>query len=362
MLTFRSLAVTVLLVLLAATSVIAQQPQPLNIAPVPNDLLELANGPVQVAETPQARSAAIDLLQKAQQNADLHAPGSAAFALKVSFNADGPVLYTGAGEMEETWLSPEAARWSVRLGDFSLTRTFFHGAAFDDRAIAFIPMRVHMLRDALFWPINLEAAHPLIRTATATWKGKEVTCILTSGPQAEPTPTPGRRWYEKEYCVEPKSGLLQVWSDAPGVFVLYDYSGAAASHGHTMPRQITIMEGGNQVLDARLDAIGEAAGVNPDSFKPSPRSVGPGPILSATMRFPQMVRVAAGASAIQPVIVHAILDEEGKVLDAELVENTGEALSKSALDIVKRGSYLPARDRRAPLQREAFINVRFVSQ
>jgi hypothetical protein len=359
MLTFRSLAVTVLL---AATCVLAQQPQSLNTAPVPNDPLELTNGPVQVAETPQARAAAMDLLVKAKANAELHAPGSVAFTVKVSFNAEGPVLYTGAGEMEETWLSQEAARWSVRLGDFSLTRTFFHGTAFDDRAISFIPMRVQMLRDALFWPINVESANPLIRTATANWKGKEVTCILTSGPQAEPTPTPGRRWYEKEFCVEPKSGLLQVWSDAPGVFVLYDYSGASAFHGHTMPRQITIMEGGSQVLEARLESLTEASGISADSFKPTQQTVTHGPILTATTRFPQMVRVAPGAGTIQPVIVHAIMDEEGKVLDAELVENTGAALSKSALDIVKRGSYLPARDRRAPLQREAFINVRFVSQ
>lgn len=355
----RSLAVSVLLI---ATCVFAQETAPPKIAPVPNDPLELANGPVQVAETPQARAAAIELLQKAQQNVDLHAPGSTAFTIKVSFNAEGPVLYTGPGNMEETWLSWETSRWSVRLGDFSLTRTFSHGTALDDRAIAFIPMRVQMLRDALFWPINLEAAHPLIRTAAANWKGKEITCILISGPQAEPTPTPGRRWYEKEYCLDSKSGLLQVWSDAPGIFVLYDYNGAADFHGHTVAHQISIVEGGNQVLDAHLDSLLGAAEVNPASLKPTQQMIAQGPILSATMRFPQMVRVAPGASVIQPVIVHAILDEEGKVLDAELVENTGAALSKSALDIVKRGSYLPARDRRNPLQREAFINVRFVSQ
>ena len=158
-----------------------------------NDLLEPANGPVQVADTPQARAAAMDLLVKAKANAELHAPGSPAFTVKLTFNAEGPVLYTGAGEMEETWLSQEAARWSVRLGDFALARTFFRGTAFDDRAISFIPMRVQMLRDAFFWPINVESANPLIRTATANWKGKEVTCILTSGPQAEATPTAGRR-------------------------------------------------------------------------------------------------------------------------------------------------------------------------
>jgi TonB-like protein len=354
----RALAVAVLLL---STSVFAQENAP-KVAPVPNDPLELANGPVQVAETPQARAAAVELLTKAQQNADVHSPGSPAFSVKVSFTADGPVLYTGAGEMEETWVSWESSRWSVRLGDFSLTRTFYHGAAFDDHAITFIPMRVQMLRDALFWPINLGSAHPLIRTVAATWKGKEVTCILTSGPQAEPTATPGRRWYEKEYCIDPKTALLAVWSDAPGIYVLYDYNGATVFHGHTLPQQISIVEGGAQVLEARLESLIEPSGVDASAFKPTPQMTTHGPILSATMRFPQVVRAAPGASLVQPVIVHAILDEEGKVLDAELVNNSGADLTKAALDIVKRGSYLPARDRRNPLQREAFINVRFVSQ
>jgi hypothetical protein len=356
MLTCRSLAVSVLW-LLAAIAVFAQQPA---VAPVPNDPLELANGPVQVAETPQARAAAVELLEKAQQNADLFAPGSAAFTLKVSFTADGPVLYTGAGAMEETWLSPATSRWSVRLGDFSLTRTFFHGASFDDRQISFIPMRVQMLRDALYWPINLESARPLIRTATANWKGKEVTCILVSGPQAEATPTPGRRWYEKEYCVDSRTGLLQVWSEAPGIFVLYDYSGASAFHGHTLPQQISIVEGGNSVLEAHLDSIAEAPSTDPDSWQPAQQTVHNGPLLSGVMRFPQAVRVAPGASTVQPVIVHAILDGEGKVLDAELLDKSGMELSKSALDTVKHSSYIRARSRRR--QREAFINVRFISQ
>jgi hypothetical protein len=49
-----------------------------------------------------------------------------------------------------------------------------------------------------------------------------------------------------------------------------------------------------------------------------------------------------------------------RVLDAELVENSGAALSQSALDLVTRSSDVRASNGR--LQREAFINVRFVSE
>jgi hypothetical protein len=85
-----------------------------------------------------------------------------------------------------------------------------------------------------------------------------------------------------------------------------------------------------------------------------------GPVLSYAMRFPQVIHVAPGASIIQPVIVHALLGPDGKVLDAELVENSGAALSQSALDLVKRSTYVRANNGR--LQREAFINVQFVSE
>jgi hypothetical protein len=80
------------------------------------------------------------------------------------------------------------------------------------------------------------------------------------------------------------------------------------------------------------------------------------------MRFPRIVPVAPGAAVVQPVIVHAILDRNGKVGDAELVENSGAALGQSALDLVKRGIYPQVERAWAGHQMEAFINVEFVSQ
>jgi hypothetical protein len=60
--------------------------------------------------------------------------------------------------------------------------------------------------------------------------------------------------------------------------------------------------------------------------------------------------------------VHAILASDGRVLDAELLDNSGAALLQSALDMVKRTTYMGApRRTQGPLQREAFINVKFVS-
>ena len=52
-------------------------------------------------------------------------------------------------------------------------------------------------------------------------------------------------------------------------------------------------------------------------------------------RFPESVRTPAGYSGvIQPVIVHAILDQKGKVLDAEVVQTSDPALASAALGVV----------------------------
>src|SRR5262249_60861173 len=72
------------------------------VAPVPPDSHELVTGATQVPSTPEERSAVLSLLERARQNADLHAAGSAAFNLRLNFSAGGNAQQTGAGEMEET--------------------------------------------------------------------------------------------------------------------------------------------------------------------------------------------------------------------------------------------------------------------
>jgi hypothetical protein len=124
--------------------------------------------------------------------------------------------------------------------------------------------------------------------------------------------------------------------------------------------KISIVEGGKTVLEANVAGIGDADPNDTSVLTPTPNMRNSGPVLSYTMRFPQNIHVAPGASIIQPVIVHALLGSDGKVLDAELVEDSDAALSQSALDLVKRSSYVRANNAR--LQREAFINVKFVSQ
>jgi hypothetical protein len=328
---------------------------------VPNDPLELATGAVQVAETADQRAAILGLLERARQNNNLHAPAGAPFDLKVSFVSSGQSLYTGAGDLEEIWVTPGTWRWTAHLGSYSQVRVFHQGLAYDTNAHAYLPLRLHMVRSAIFWPVAGNFAGSLIRMAPANWKGAPVTCALISGPRSEASATPGRRWQEEEFCIDPKSGLLQTYSVAPGIYYAYDYSSALRFHGSTLARQISIVENGSTVLQVQLDNIQDAGAVDAATFAPTQQMQAPGAIIRGPLRWPQFAQSgSASTGTIQPIIVHAELDANGKVLEAEALQTSDTALSEAALQLVKNSNYGPALGQRdVPLQREVFINVQF---
>jgi hypothetical protein len=333
------------------------------VAPLPNDPLELATGPALVPDTPAKREMLLSLLEHARQNSAMHAPGMAPFSLKASFNAIGKDPHSsGYGEIEETWLNGQTWRWTARLGDYSQLRIFYQGAVYDEKPRGHIPLRIHMVRNAVFWPVVGNFASSLLRMATAKWEGTDLACILISGMMNDATDTPGRRWEENEYCIDPKTGLLRIHSEAPGIYSVFDYDGGIHFHGRVLPRRTTIVESGTSVLQITLDSL-EDANSDPNQFIPTKKMIshGPGAVMVGPFRFPDSGRSPAGYSGmIQPVIVHAILDQKGKVLDAEVVQSPDPTLAAAALDIVWHRSYLPAQNRDRSLQREAFINVRFI--
>jgi Gram-negative bacterial TonB protein C-terminal len=158
----------------------------------------------------------------------------------------------------------------------------------------------------------------------------------------------------------PRPGCCAFTPKRP-IYSVYDYNGAIKFHGRVLPRQTTILEGGTSVLQIHLEDIQDANN-DPNQFIPTKKMIshGPGAIMVGPFRFPEFVRTPAGYSGvIQPVIVHAILDNKGKVLDAEVVQTSDPALAAVALGVVRHSSYLPAEQRNRPLQREAFINVKF---
>ena len=356
----RPLLAVVFALLLSCVAFSEDKPK---TAALPYDPLELATGPTTVPDTPQKRELLLNLLEHARQNNGMHAPGTPPFAMKVSFNSNGTSRYTGFGEIEETWMSGQTFRWSARLGDYSQLRIFYEGAAYDDKPRGPIPLRIQMVRSSVFWPVTGRFAPALIRMATANWQGAEVACMLISGGMNDATPTPGRRWEETEYCIEPKTGLLRTYSEAPGIYTVYDYSETLQFHGRTLARQISIVEDGATVLQIHIDSLADAANSDPDQFVPTKKmlSHGPGDILVGPFRFPQFVPAPPGHNGvIQPVIVHAVLDKKGHVVEAEALQHSDSLLMDAALTIVERSNYSKQEGDGKPVQREAFINVQFI--
>ncbi len=333
------------------------------VAPLPADPLELATGDTLKVANPENRALVLNLLERARQNgSELYAAGGPAFHLKVSFTASGQSRYTGSGEMEEIRYSRFTSwRWTARLGDYSQVRVFQDGVPYDEKTPGPIPLRVQMVRGAVIWPMDNVRPGTMIRMVSAQWRGTQVMCALLSFDEAV-TATHGRHWQEREYCVDTKSALLRIYSEAPGIYTLYDYDDALHFHGRTIARQISIVESGETVLQIHVDGLEDAGTLDPALFTPTKEMLarGPGIVLMPSVRIPAGAAPPAGHSGtIQPVIVHASVDAEGKAVEAEALQNSDTGLSSAALALVKSSTYPPRRLASGPVQNEAFINVEF---
>jgi hypothetical protein len=347
-----------LFVLLTTGAGFAQETPAIQWAPVPADPNELVTGGAKALTNPQERSAALQLLDRARQNYTLYGPHAPAFALKVSFTSNGQLQYEGQGSMQETWTGWAADRWTAKIGSTETLRVIYRRQMWSDNPSAPVPMRVQMVRSALLWPVMNMPPRVMLRAAAASIAGKAVMCILTSAWM--PTADQARHWFEQEYCVDPESGNLLVWSEAPGHYVLYDYTASTEFQGHVIANDISIYEAGSRVMQIHVDSIQDASGVNPESLRPTPQLMAKGPSFSLgpPMRFPIPVKDAKGPipTAIQPVLVHATIDRDGHVLEAEALQNSNPELAAKAIGVLRSRM-----QSRGSVQREVFVNVEFMT-
>jgi hypothetical protein len=324
-------------------------------APVPADSHELVTGPVQAASTPAERSAALALLRRAADNGVSHQPKMNPFSFKVTFTASGNLTYTGAGELTEIWMSGQTWRVTESIGNYSLVRIGYSGQRADQQPVSLIPMRSHMLRNEFLWVTEInDAGEGQIRTSAAQWNGKPVTCILLSNVTGPAAQTQSRLWEENEYCVANDSGLLQTHSDAPGAYAVFGYTKNLQFHGKSMPDRITMYVAGAQAVDGDFSITDPSAG-DQSLLTPTPQmtlTARPVIPLSKAMKIPLNVPGSTSGDTVQPVMIHAQLDGQGNVVEAELSAAANPSLTQSALDLVKKmhfggGSHI-------------YVNVRFV--
>ena len=324
--------------------------------PPPADPHEMVTRQPHTLTKPADRSAALDLLDRTRHNYDLH-DISTPYALKVSFETSGAAQMEGNWTMEEVSDGGSHWRWTAQLGDFQLIRVGADDRVYGTDPSQAVPLRVQLVRSALLRPIGQGTGKYMIRAAEVERDGKAVSCLLLSN-SLPPNPAP-RSWVERENCIDPATGLLQTWSVAPGIYAVYDYSGAAEFHGHTLPRQISIFEDGRLAVQARVESLKDVSDIDPNLFQPTPEMVDDGGTfaLSAPTRFPMRVDPSDGPTSnyFQPVIVYAIIDaQDGSVLDAEPLQTGDRDLSRQAMELVRSTAFEPS-----GFQQEAFINVQF---
>jgi beta-lactamase regulating signal transducer with metallopeptidase domain len=323
-------------------------------APIPPDAQEPVTGSVQNASTPAGRAAALSLMERARANGLTHRPGTPPYRLEAVFSAGGSGAYLGAGQLTEIWRSGQRWRWTATLGKYSMARAPGAGTASGEIHPGAAPMRVHTLRNAIFWAIFAIPSGVEIRTAAIQWNGKPATCVLVSGIAGPVEQT--RLWEEEEYCIDNASGVLQLHSIAPGVYDVYGYGQNLQFHGLSMPDRITTYSNGVKTLDAQVN-LTDAGAVNDSELAATQEMAAAGP--AAPLDTPARVRMSVpGASisgVVQHVMVHASVDGAGNVAEEELLAASDPALVQPALDLVKN-----ARFQTAGSQRQLYINVRYV--
>jgi hypothetical protein len=332
----------------------AARGQAMALAAVPDTPLELVTGSARVLITPEERDAAMDLLARARQNVTLHSAGMPPFQIKVSFTASGGSQFEGDGTMEEIYAGA-VLRWTERLASSSQMHIVSGGQTFATNPTEPVPLRVQMVRGAIFQPIGPAPGTGMIRAQNVQRDGQELTCLLLSG--SVPTAPMPRQWVETEFCIDPATALLHSWSAAPGIYVSYDYSDAIQFHGRTLARQMTVVEGNKPVLQIHIDSLKDTGNLDPVIFQPTREMTGAGPafVLGYPQRFPMRAGLLENSTPqmIQPVIVHATLSNvDGRVLEAEALQDTNPQLAQDAVELVEHSRF-PA----TGVQQEVFINV-----
>jgi len=337
---------------LSASAIFCQTAIP--VMRVPNDPLELVTGSTTQAESAEARLMARALLDRAAQNLNAYAAGSIPFHLKISFHSAGNSFYPVFGEFEQTWLTAAFWRLAAKTSGESALRLMWRAVPYDDRPSP-LTYKYEMLRRDIFQPMR-NVSGPM-RTASASWRGSTLTCILTSNSSVETDL--GRQWDEREACIDSQSGLLRVYSEAPGAFFIYDYDAGAGFHGKTLPRQVTCYESGSAILEAIL-TVEDSPALNNSQFTPAKEMISPGTVLAEIDRrsagFP--LPVGSPANEIKRVIVHALLDDGGSVLEATGLQNYDPAITRIALEDVMRSKYPYGASGKGPRVHEALIDVR----
>jgi hypothetical protein len=340
------------------------------MALVPRDPLELATDQIQAAATPANRDAALQLLERARnayQLRNLHQ----AWNLKVRFsvNSLGATNYDGDWQMEDVFAPGLGLHWTATASaGYAITGIFADKATYADNAGKALPLRLQEARAMLFNPLPSVsyAGSGSIRTATVTFRGSPVTCLLLAHSRNVQNPPSGRGWDESEECIDSQSGLLQVHSEAPGRYAVYDYTSAPRLGSHRLPRSVTITEGGRIVSKISVENLQSMATVDPDLFVPTEamKAAGQATAMTSATKISRIQGPGpfTPGMTVRPVCVLGIVTPTGQLVEAHSLQ-PNDPNSEAAINDAKTIDFSPSMAAgTAPQQHFVFVIEKFVSQ
>ena len=309
-------------------------------APIPDDPLEVVTGQIQPATTTAQRSAALQLLNRARSSYELRNANSG-YTLDITFKVDsgGQTQYDGTWQMQDVYDPKQGMRWSARLNDqFSRVQISANGKLYAESTTNYIPLRLHEARAALLDPIpaGQSASHDAIRTSMAMFRGVELTCVLLSTPAnaVAAAAAPARRWDESEECIDARTGLLRIHSQAPGRYFVYDYSNAPQFARCTLARSVTITEGGKTVSEILVQRLTPAPAADPNLFAVSDdmKARGRAASMAGAMKYSQ---VSGSGPVAHTVCVFGLVTASGELIDAHSLQ-PWDPNSAAAVNAVKQ--------------------------
>jgi hypothetical protein len=214
----------------------------------------------------------IHWFQRAADQMNLRAYGSAPFHMKVVFHAfPGVVLsdkksdqiISGGGTYEETWVAPTQWRREVTFGSYHAVEVESQAGRKMQASSAYEPSRVLMLLEALLYPVPRQWYSPSLADEHPGWKiengsvggqsyvkisGSDVPKILLNTPQNVPR--------LHAYLFLPGGELMQ----SIEIGVVTDWTQPMTFSGKLVPQHIRIQSGFQQDLltaDVKIEPAGE---------------------------------------------------------------------------------------------------------
>jgi hypothetical protein len=340
------------------------------IAGVPGDPLELATGQIQTAVTSDSRDAALQLLTRARNAYQLRNLRQA-WDLKVRFTVDsaGATNYDGDWQMEDVFAPGQGVHWTATSSSgYRIAGIFADKANYAEGTANAIPLRLQEARAMLFNPLPsvAYAGSGSIRTAAATFRGAAVTCVLMARSRNVSNPAMGRGWDEAEECIDPQSGLLQVHSEAPGRYAVYEYGNAAQLGSRRLPQTVTITEGGRIVSRISVESLQGGGALDTALFVPT-EGMKAGGQATAMTSATKISRIQGQGPltanmTLRPVCVFGMVTSKGQLVEAHSLQ-PNDPNSDAAVKDAKAIDFSPTTPAGAPPQQHfVFVIEKFVSE